>query len=279
MMNMHKYFHPFTKLYINSIRRTEFFTMDSMHFHDGYEMYYLTEGSRNIFIEDDLYKITAGTILFIKPMEMHYSYTTNDPVHERFAINFNREMYGNALTDDEFSSMVSVFDKRIISLNKEQQRYVTEFLKITEKQALNKNSSFSVKSALAGIMSLCSYFDTIASEGEQSNEDAFIVNAVKYINESFRNDISLADVVKIAKLSESYFCRQFKKITGATFLQYLTNIRLREAHNLLVTTKQTISDIAEISGFSSTAQMTRAFRQNYGISPSELKRTGNSKNI
>ena len=175
--------------------------------------------------------------------------------------------------------MVSVFDKRIISLNKEQQRYVTEFLKAAEKQALNKNSSFSVKSALAGIMSLCSYFDTIASEGEQSNEDVFIVNAVKYINESFRNDISLADVVKIAKLSESYFCRQFKKITGATFLQYLTNIRLREAHNLLITTKRTISDIAEMSGFSSTAQMTRAFRQNYGISPSELKRTGNSKSI
>lgn len=275
---MRRYYDTFRELFVNNIRRTEYFNMDSMHYHDGYEIYYLQEGARNIFIEDELYYIKSGTVFFMKPMEVHYSYSAKDPIHERFAINFNRDMFKDMLSDFEFNQMVSVFDKRLIILDSDRQRYVTYLLKIIENQA-SVSDRFSQKAALAGIMNLCCYLNTMTADNESMKSDTYITKAVKFINENYRENITLADAAKTAHLSESYFCRQFKKIVGATFLQYLINVRLKEAHVLLTTTQDTISEVAEKVGFASTAQMTRAFRQNYGISPSRLKNFNKNREL
>ncbi|MBR5495820.1 MAG: response regulator, partial [Oscillospiraceae bacterium] len=71
-------------------------------------------------------------------------------------------------------------------------------------------------------------------------------NAVKYIDENFKNpDISLNSVCSHLSISPSYFSTIFKEKTGTTFVEYLTNLRLESAKNMLRYTNKTVSEISD----------------------------------
>lgn len=73
-------------------------------------------------------------------------------------------------------------------------------------------------------------------------------------------------------MSKFYFCRKFHSTTGATVLEYLNNLRLTKVHNLLLSTKMSIDEIAVSTGFSSAVNLTRAFKKVYGNSPRDFRK-------
>ena len=73
-------------------------------------------------------------------------------------------------------------------------------------------------------------------------------------------------------MSKSHFCHLFSKETGSTFLQYVNNLRISEAHRLLLETDMKIHEISDNVGFHSVAQMTRVFKSIHGVSPSQLRK-------
>ncbi|MBR6637393.1 MAG: helix-turn-helix transcriptional regulator, partial [Lachnospiraceae bacterium] len=60
--------------------------------------------------------------------------------------------------------------------------------------------------------------------------------------------------------------------TGATFLEYLHNICLAEVHKMLIGTDLPLSEIASKTGFTSTAQLTRVFKQVYDVAPRDFRK-------
>ena len=99
-----------------------------------------------------------------------------------------------------------------------------------------------------------------------------IANAIAYIKKHYTEDNSVDDMADAAHMSKHYFCRSFKRVTGATALQYLHNIRLTRVHDLLINTPMLLDDIASQTGFPSTATMSRVFKGEYGISPRAFRK-------
>jgi len=106
----------------------------------------------------------------------------------------------------------------------------------------------------------------------QSKNHPQIIEAVKYLKEHFRDDISLQEIASCAGLCETYFSRLFTKIMGIPYTHYLNNLRVSEAKKLLGKTDRTITQIAFDVGFNSLPYFNQTFQKFEKCSPSKYRK-------
>jgi two-component system response regulator YesN len=104
---------------------------------------------------------------------------------------------------------------------------------------------------------------------EKSN--TVIETAQAYIQENYARDISLDDVSKAVNISPYYFSKIFKEGTGEGFVEYLTNIRIEKAKELLSTTEYSMREICSMCGYSDPNYFSRSFKKKIGVTPTEYK--------
>lgn len=95
--------------------------------------------------------------------------------------------------------------------------------------------------------------------------------AKDYIDASLDQTIGLADVAKVACLSQHHFLRSFKKAFGFTPHQYLIERRMDRVQHLLSTTSKSITDICFELGFESLGSFSWLFRKRVGMSPERYR--------
>lgn len=107
-------------------------------------------------------------------------------------------------------------------------------------------------------------------DSETENDD-YIIAAKQYMHDNIKEDFSISLIADELNISISYFNRIFKQRTGITPLQYMTNIRLKRAKDLLSNTQMTIKDIAAEVGYKEIRSFVRYFKKIEGITPTEYK--------
>jgi len=90
-----------------------------------------------------------------------------------------------------------------------------------------------------------------------------------FVINNFQQEISLETVSDLAFMTPNAFCRFFKNRTHKTFFQFLIELRLKHACQLLNNTELPIAEIAEKSGFNSISNFNRQFKAQKGVSPSQ----------
>lgn len=110
------------------------------------------------------------------------------------------------------------------------------------------------------------------------DKSSIIETACKFINDNYANDITLNDVAKHVFLSPIYFSSYFKKKTGEKYSDYLQNIKLKKAIELLEDTDIKIPAIAEMSGFKDTNYFHKFFKNQTGFTPSEYRKKHRGEN-
>lgn len=91
--------------------------------------------------------------------------------------------------------------------------------------------------------------------------------ALLYIAQHYARPLTLDDVARVCGLSPGEFCRRFQSENGIGFKQYLLNVRMQRAEELLAHTTKSIIDIAHATGFGSHSHFTRSFRERRGVTP------------
>ena len=102
-------------------------------------------------------------------------------------------------------------------------------------------------------------------------EPESISRARQYIHSQLNESISLPHIARIAGMSESHFCRQFKIATGMTLTEYVNYARILWAKKELVKSSARISEVAFMVGFQSLSQFNRCFAKFHGSSPSQYR--------
>lgn len=97
-------------------------------------------------------------------------------------------------------------------------------------------------------------------------------DAQKFIQSNFANPIGLESVSELAGFNPTYFSLLFKKETGMNFLEYLTDVRIREAKRLLSDPRKTIGDVAAEVGYNDVKHFSRVFTRSTGIHPSKYRK-------
>ncbi|GAA3521665.1 AraC family transcriptional regulator [Aquimarina addita] len=99
-----------------------------------------------------------------------------------------------------------------------------------------------------------------------------IIETKKYLNDNFRDKISLEKISKDIGISKYHLHRLFREINGNTPLEYLTAIRLENAKNKLRYSKDSIFEIAISCGFDSLPYFSNIFKKFVGLSPTTYRK-------
>ena len=94
----------------------------------------------------------------------------------------------------------------------------------------------------------------------------------RYIDNHFKENLSLDQLAGLAHVSKYYLSHAFRREFGDSPINYLINRRIQESRFLLRETDHTLSQIAEILGFSSLSYFSQCFRRAEGMSPLEYRR-------
>lgn len=253
---------------------TEMHNMPVQHYHDSYEIYFLISGMRNHFIGNEYFCMLPGDIMLVKPFELHYSTSPEEFQYKRYVINLKKHILIQAFSQQEIDELFKIFDYRILHLNEREQSEMFRLFNKADKVYHGKQflSDKMYKYLTAEILLFLKNISDKRKIIAPHHSDNEIIKAVRYINDRYTENITLDEISEFLHMSKYHFCRVFKQFTGATFLGYVNNLRLTEAHQLLIHTKKSINEIALTTGFNSTAHFTRVFGQVYGKPPREFRK-------
>ena len=110
-------------------------------------------------------------------------------------------------------------------------------------------------------------FDKIAryaAENKQGQQGYILAKINDYLEENYKNEVSLDTVAEVVNLSKSYL--------SLNFVDYVNQFRLEKAKELLRSSSRNISEIAELVGYSSANSFSKVFKKYNGISPGQYRK-------
>jgi YesN/AraC family two-component response regulator len=115
----------------------------------------------------------------------------------------------------------------------------------------------------------------IAEQESKENHNDIVHKAKRYLLEHIQETISVEDVAQKVHINPQYLMRLFKKDTGISILEFVTQKRIEIAKELLESTDLSINRVADSVGYGNYSYFTKIFKRETGLTPSEY-RDGNS---
>ena len=125
-----------------------------------------------------------------------------------------------------------------------------------------------------------SYQNVLTEISEDKGMSSMMESAVNLIHENYhREDFSLQEAADMIGLSVPYLSRVFRKEVGCTFVDYLTNLRMRKASILLQDDEYKVYEVAEKVGYSSQQYFSLVFKKKLGVNPLDYKQLLKDKKL
>ena len=103
---------------------------------------------------------------------------------------------------------------------------------------------------------------------EQANSP--VAMAVRYIRSHISEPLSVGDLADLVNLSSSAFAHIFREVTGLAPYQYVKNLRLEQAHDLIVDRGMGVGEAAQAVGYTSLSHFINEFKRQFGVTPGKL---------
>lgn len=117
------------------------------------------------------------------------------------------------------------------------------------------------------------------AKSSPSNETPNLNHVIEYIKRNFSNPITLDDIVHVSFFSKSHLNSLFIEALNITPMQYVMNLRIKKAQELLCTTKLTMKEIAQDCGFKSDRALIYTFKTHCEITPQQLRSSARKANL
>lgn len=249
----------------------------SDHNHGCYEIFFLLSGKCRFLLKDTVYCLEKGDLVLISPGELHHAVYSSEESCEVFVIFFSKEHFDTkALSMIDTSNSLRDIRSFMGSIPVLYQEDFINLLNrmLTESAAIDEYSGGFMNCYLQEVLLMLMRYSVMNEEDPQllNSRDAAILMATKYIYKNYKKPLSLEEVSAQAALSPTYFSKKFKQVTGMGFKEYLNFVRLKNAQTALLTTGNTITDIALENGFNDSNYFKDLFKKVYGKSPREFRK-------
>lgn len=256
---------------------------DTLHKHEEHQVTFIAAGSGTLICGEHLGRFEPGDVFFFgsnqphvlkcdeayyltnseKQVRMVSIFFQNDSLGARFLeLNESRELkkfLGRAKYGMQFSSNVTVEASAFLenSIHKRGLSLIATFLDLIEMLMRDPAPQFLSHELLPSMND---------DEGQRMNA------VVQYTLKHFRSPIGIDEIASVANMVPNSFCRYFKLRTRKTYLNYLNEIRIAHACQLLQKDRLSVSQVAHLSGFKNLAHFNRSFKKVMQMTPGKYGR-------
>ena len=240
--------------------------MMQSHFHDYFEIYYLESGERFHMIHDQLCCIHPGQFILFPPYVMHHSYGAENVSFRRLLVYFHAEEVQSPRVLEALKASGGVY--RPEGAARRSTRNLIEAM-----LAEQENPSAFQKESLHALLNLL-VLSVIRQEHEPvvPQSKTRIEKVISYIHTHYHEDIHLEQLAQNFYISPYFLCREFKRHTNRTIVQYLHITRVMNAQRKLMETSKNITEISKETGFSNLTHFNRVFKSAAGMTPTEYRK-------
>jgi AraC-like DNA-binding protein len=263
------------------------------HWHKEIEIIYVKEGNVNIGVNDVPIQLKRNDIYFINGGDVHYFLAS--PESERIVIQFDLSFFQDISSLEKTSKEMRNLFSSIVQASSLWSQEVADQMRqllMTVHEENNERKSgyrYVIKAKMFEMLAILSrevpqnenWNDQVREEISSTKQMENLERLDKifmYIEAHYQDTITLNDISAYMGFSSFYFTKFFKKNTGTTFIQFLTEYRLNKAKWILLNEDATVTEVAERTGFSSVKTFHHQFKDLMGISPLKYKKTISGNN-
>lgn len=251
----------------------------AFHSHPYYEIYYFHSGRCNYVIGSNVYTLEPGDLIIMHGMTLH---TPNPDIripYIRSIFHFHPHLLYEFFQRPYLEPLLRPFEElRNIRIQTGTRRAEIEEALVRMGMLYNDPQSsdegrFLIQFVdfLYIIKELCMNTPT-APAAKHSGKERYVQSVIHFIEEHFREEITMEDLERKLHISRHYLARIFKSWTGWTVFQYLFRRRVNQAKLLLLLEDAlTISQISESVGFKHHSHFSRVFKQLEGCTPEQYR--------
>lgn len=255
-----------------------------IHYHSLIEISLILRGNGVYKVIDKLYPIAAGDVFFFRPNEAHCITDIEEEGMELLNLHiapyYLYTNFQSALNSNYIKILASNFP---LNSNKINDTLPSGQMEEIKRLILSVRSEFEIKNSdyvtiannyISALLILFSraYDNKRFSQKEKQNYQK-LLSAVKYIDDHFKETVTLEALAQRVAYNRCYFSSVFKKCMGMSVWNYICIKRIEEALTLIKTTDKNISDIAFDCGFNNTANFNKIFKKYTNVTPNFF-RTG-----
>ena len=268
---MYSYFstYPPNEKYSHIFSNYHYGDYPELHNHDFWEFSIIVQGSYEHILNRKKEILTKNTAVLLRPqLDSHYiiSKTPDSTIlNIRLCTPFVKDFcYG--ISDTFYDDLVKN-ENMIFTLTEGQVKKIIDYTSFIKANPSDTNKS--------PIFFLTSYiFEKVFSQYNllSSDKPQWLTNLFLKIYSPENINWTVKDIVDNTPYSQSHLIRLFKQHTGKTLVEYLTEIKMQRACELLSDTNSSIVSIAMMLGYSDSSHLNRTFKKYYGISPTQYKK-------
>lgn len=251
------------------------------HSHEELELHLIVDTNGKAFVGDYIGEFKPGSLFLIGPHLPHNwvtdetGETSHSPLRDML-VQFNIESITALKTAyPEFRELDDLLDRSIVGL---------EFENFDAKLAQNKLAEIRDAKGVDRILKFMSFLLMVSRHPHQkslsvanvSHRDlkgnrSNLYKVIDYISEHYAEEISLEKASCMANMSVTAFSRNFQKMTGSRFVEFVTKVRIGQACSMLQVTDEKISTICHETGFKNLANFNRQFLRIKNTTPSAYR--------
>jgi len=250
-----------------------------MHQQETWELTYIISGSGIRVIGDVVENFYEGEVILIPPDIPHcWSFDKNvydkDGKIEHICVFLKNEFL------DNLKNLFSELNKTISDITNNQN--ALSFLGKTQTKIQELMKKMCSQNTIERLSTLILILDQISSShsvnivgnrtSERKNEKK-LHEIYMFILSNFHRTIDLNEAAKLVGMPKSTFCLFFKKMTGKSFMTYLTDFRIESSCQMLLKTKMSVSEICVASGFNDVPYYNRIFKKIKNQTPTEYRKS------
>jgi len=255
-----------------------YLTMD-YHYHPELELSYNYGNMGKRFIGNSVERIEESDLVFLGKNLPHrivsdkeFEHHKNRDKAQSILLQFKYEIFESSFSKlPEMESLGMLIEKSkrgLCIFGKTRERIVQKLNNLLESDGMN---SIIIILEIMKELSTTKEYRLLSSSGfvkEYHTPDYHRMNVIyDYIIQNFKEEIKLEDVAKVANLTETAFCRFFKKRTLKTMTQVVKELRVSYACSLLKMDVDDVSVICEKTGFKNLSNFNRQFKKQTGLTP------------
>ncbi|MBS1681240.1 MAG: AraC family transcriptional regulator [Bacteroidetes bacterium] len=246
------------------------------HYHPEYELTYILSGKGKRLVGSSCEAFSSGDLVLLGP-ELPHAWVSEKKAKQNcraVVIQFSKKFIEPFLQYPELNSLQKLLTDaakgiRFTGNQKEVERLICEIISLPKPDKLIR--LMHVLQRLTEIKTR--QLTPVAFMPIKKNADQQRINRVfQYVQNGYKQTVSLTKAASLIHLSESSFCKYFKRVSGKTFSDYVNEIRVAHACQLLIESDRAVSQVAYESGFTSLTYFNRVFLKKKRITPKEFRR-------